>query len=477
MKPTKLFFRLLFCTFIGNVFFMNAQQTNPECVVIENNQTDPVGTFSYSTDMETLNNCDPIVFNVKFWGIKHPDGNVYFPNRYHDALQSIANLNILYNKFGIYFKFRGYDDIQSPALPNDPDGYFVLQTTSQYSAMVSWATTNGYKDVNSLNVYAFGWAPWGGGIANMPGTTCAVNSAGLGNLITTHEISHNLYLGHTRSANEHTTRDPLNQYFNATFAGDQVVDTAANSGFYHSSCSCTLYIDPTDCTYFGTETDNSPDHKEYEIYHIDVINIMGDAYGCSEQSLTTGQAIRVREKVDTGFYDAVLTDIASLYEPYAGEYFYSSTQGSPTNYKPLFQPGFDYRFVECSCDCPLPSDYYDTSFSYTNNALLTISKYETDYSIITHPNHSAIHIDLLSPCIASGQNTRRCYDNYNRRPKDGSITLFNDGVLNGNVTVTQKDSLGINQPTLIEDLNPGLYKVEKNYEDGEIEQNIIFKGN
>lgn len=32
-------------------------------------------------------------------------------------------------------------------------------------------------------------------------------------------------------------------------------------------------------------------------------------------------------------------------------------------------------------------------------------------------------------------------------------------------------------PTLIDDLDPGLYKVEKNYDDGEIEQNIIFKEN
>lgn len=72
---------------------------------------------------------------------------------------------------------------------------------------------------------------------------------------------------------------------------------------------------------------------------------------------------------------------------------------------------------------------------------------------------------------------RRCYDNWNRGPKSGSITRFNDGIFNGNITVTPKDSLGINDPLLIDNLDEGLYKVDKNFEDGTTKETVIFKEN
>ena len=45
----------------------------------------------------------------------------------------------------------------------------------------------------------------------------------------------------------------------------------------------------------------------------------------------------------------------------------------------------------------------------------------------------------------------------------------------GNVTITPKDSLGINSPTLVENLDPGLYKIEMNYEEGTTQQTVIYK--
>ena len=115
-------------------------------VPLEPDVPDPQNIYSYATDLATLNNCEPVVLNVKIWGVNRPDGHNDFPNRLHDALQGIANLNILYNQFGIYFKFRGFEEFDSPEvtqpLPNgDPDtnGYYVLETTSQFSALVNWA--------------------------------------------------------------------------------------------------------------------------------------------------------------------------------------------------------------------------------------------------------------------------------------------------------------------------------------------------
>lgn len=56
-------------------------------------------------------------------------------------------------------------------------------------------------------------------------------------------------------------------------------------------------------------------------------------------------------------------------------------------------------------------------------------------------------------------------------------SLFNDGVFNTNVTITPKDSTAINNPTLVDELPPGLYEVEKNYDDGASQEAIIYKEN
>ncbi len=451
---------------------MNAQQNNLECATAEPTGSDPAGVYSYSANAATLDDCEPIVLNVKFWGIMHPDGVNYYPNRAHDVLEGIANLNILFNQFGIFFKYRGYEEIVSPVvtLPNgdiDLNGYFVLETTSQYGAMLNWAATNGHKEANAINVYAYGWSTGFGGISAYKTLTCGISSHNLITPLLSHEIGHNLDLIHTNSSNEHTTRDPNDGCFNATTAGDRVVDTNANRGFDPSN------TDPYTCEYTGTEKDNCPNNNTpYNITHEDIINTMGKrVVVCGgNYYFSMGQGIRMREAIADGYFDAALTDLASLYEPYSGGYYGDgSTEPSP----PLFQPGFNYKFFACSCDCPLPSDFDDTSFSYTNNAILTISKYETNFNLIAHPNHTAISIDIP---MCGEVLVRRCYDNSDIKPKSGSIIRFNDGIFNSNVTITPKDSVGINNPVLINELDNGLYNIKKEYYDGTIEENVIYKG-
>lgn len=57
------------------------------------------------------------------------------------------------------------------------------------------------------------------------------------------------------------------------------------------------------------------------------------------------------------------------------------------------------------------------------------------------------------------------------------MVKFNDNVFNNNVTVSPQDSMSINNTTLIDDLEPGLYNVIKNYENGETQENVIYKEN
>jgi hypothetical protein len=182
----------------------------------------------------------------------------------------------------------------------------------------------------------------------------------------------------------------------------------------------------------------------------------------------------MRETALNNFYvSPTVTTVASLYEPYKGEYYLIG----PTlpNHKPAhFQPGFEYRFVECDGDYPAPSGYYNIDFSYILiPPILSIGRDEADYSIITHPNHTAILIK--DPLL--GEQPRKCYDNNNKAPIGGTVIKFIDNVFNANVTITTQDSTSINNPDLINDLPQGLYKVEKNYEDGSKEETVIQKEN
>ena len=262
----------------------------------------------------------------------------------------------------------------------------------------------------------------------------------------------------------------------------------ADPGYYDVNCGdstdpqCYPFID-SNCLYItGTQFDNCEDPVAYNPSPQNVKNIMTNAYICvqNEWYMTPGQGIRVRETLDDGVFDDALNEngIESLYQPYSGEYYFAGSY-DPAIHTPLFQPGFDYRFVECDCEanCPEPSPYDDISFQYTNNSLLTISKYETDFSLITHPNGTAIQIDLGIICDSYGQRIRHCYENYNLSPNSGSITEFHDGVFNTNVTVTPQDSTQINNPNLVNDLNPGLYKIEKERNNSPTEQLIIVKEN
>jgi hypothetical protein len=72
---------------------------------------------------------------------------------------------------------------------------------------------------------------------------------------------------------------------------------------------------------------------------------------------------------------------------------------------------------------------------------------------------------------------RKCYNNYNKTSIGGSITKFNDDVFNTNVTISAQDSTSINNQNLIQELPSGLYKIEKNYDDGSTQETVIYKGN
>lgn len=60
---------MLFCTFITNVLFMNAQQDFICATPPEGTITGQSGFYSFADEITTLESFPSVVFNVFFWGI------------------------------------------------------------------------------------------------------------------------------------------------------------------------------------------------------------------------------------------------------------------------------------------------------------------------------------------------------------------------------------------------------------------------
>ncbi len=468
------------------------------CGTIDYSGEDTPGIYNASIDPVELSNYDPVVFNISFWGVNREDGSSDHPLIEEYALQAVQALNIEFNQYNIFFKYYDIGHLNS-------DDYYEIGSSFEFYDLIEYAKINGKYYYNSFNVYLFVPTAFAG-IGMYKQTTSGYNQYFHNNLAGfIHEIGHNLGLKHTFDSYdidynsppvnrcfdcEQVTRNPADPHYNADCAGDAVPDTAAVPNFREEYCwenslnpaVCDnvayqyYYLNLEDCTYENPSAVDC-DEDTRQVFEIDVRNYMAYTIKECRDSFTIGQGNRMRQTIVEdifGQFEDAQTTLASLYEPYRGEYYVSGPEPSPAN-PPLFQPGFEYRFLPCECDCPEPTEYHNTNFSYSSSAWSVIDKATSNYGSITHPNHTAILIN--HPHSDFVPQPRRCYDNWNRSPKEGSVTKFNDGVFNTNVTITAKDSLEINDIYLIQNLPQGLYKIEKNYNDGSVLESIIQKEN
>ena len=464
----KKFITIFLCVFVFGSFF---GQQSMECATVENTTLDPTG-YSYSSNANDIANFAPRVYNVKYYVLRKDDGSGNTFVTEAKLLEGIANLNIQFNQFNIFFKYRGFEDLNSTL-------HYKWETIGEFTTALNYAKSIGKNDPNAINVYV-PWSYAAGGVAErLIATNIGLPAVNVTRGTFVHEMGHCFNLMHMDSSGnncENVTRDPNNTNFNADTRGDRVVDTPATRLLNSSD------IDTSTCLYVGNYTDCSTPPQTYLIFEPDVRNFLMrgtyiDEVTCAKNYLTQGQGIRMLETIEidastNNILSAAETTVASLYEPYAGGYY-----GVGSIALPLFQPGFDYHFVTCDCDCEQPSPYGD-AFSWSVSVHdKIVSKYETDYSTIFHPNHTAIIINSFQNADISYLDPQRCYDNDSGFFKSGKVTRFNDGVFNANVTITPKDSLGINNVNLIQELPNGLYNIEKNYLDGSADQTVIQKGN
>jgi len=509
-RGTTIISLLIFCIFMLNNSTMFAQVPDGWCATPENFNPDTEGLYSYSIDPDLLATFEPVVFNIYFWGINKSDGSPGFEILTEEqCLTSVSLLNRVYNEFNIFFKYYGYDNTSF----NSDDFYHLskaevslVSDPNDLSNVFNFAAYNGYKKTNSFNVYvASGGAEFGGAAEDAPSTSLATHNAfanGTESMIA-HEIGHCLNLHHTfinwtDSYCEHVTRDATSSHYNANSAGDKVYDTAAMPNFSTEHLMELLwdgvpfdvaidqyrpykYIDSITFAYNNPNGDDC-EETDYDINIIDVKNYMSYSPTPPEaffEVFTIGQKIKMREAIandENSLFSNTETTIASLYEPYKGSYPAYYPYPEPWQL-PLFQPGFKYVFVECSGEYPQPAPYGEIFDYDISNTILSVENDETNYNSIAHPNHSAITIkhanyygDDVFPL------PQKCYNNYNSPPIiGGTVVKFNDNVFNTNVTIFPQDSTSINSPTLINNLDSGLYNIIKNYPNGGTIETVIIK--
>ena len=366
MKTITRILLLIILLSISNTY--GQQYSNPNDYFSATRFSEVLDVNNYSAlTTSDFYNVEAKTFNVHFYGIETTDGANPSPLDENYALEQIAALNIAFNPYNIFFKYRGYDYYsevhQGSELINQNHNniinrmYEVAQsegTDSNINIVLHHLTCNNdkgsadiYKKIISLRyctsashnvIYQMGHifgllktyrGTTGGNIHNaitLPYSDCQEVYENDGDPNCTFITSYDKLITPNHSGNvagtpENVTRDVNNPNYNANVAGDFVTDTSACfRGSQHNYCHLYWGCDnPYDYIIHQNITDNSSENLMYE--NIDISNYMSLTQRSANMHFTNGQGVRMREttEIPSLNFDNVSTEVASLYEPYKVE--------------------------------------------------------------------------------------------------------------------------------------------------------------
>lgn len=361
-------------------------------VILDPNYVEtPASILNSST--QNPNTTDQYVFNVKFHIVKNDDGSgVTADYGENEVMNAIMIMNTNFNQFNIFFKYKGFDVINSTSfmkvrVANFPNTNLTHPTFEQLLEFSKTGMTNPVYDYNAMNLFIVEGldystiSPFNSmvrGAAKMPGIDSVYGHNYFLSNTLPHEIAHNFKLLHTYhdygTPNcEHVASGPTDDYYNSNTHGDRIEDTKASFLFGGN------YVNQATCSFQNLT--NYLDCNETPYVDVPVKNYMGSMNPCQNlQSnylpgngeFTSGQGTAMRNFISEyynhpnnfwGFSNAKNT-IESLYQPFESIPFGGNTIRSVTNnndgtaevcrnmlIKHRFQKGFDYVFTNVN-----PSD-------------------------------------------------------------------------------------------------------------------------
>lgn len=439
----------------------NQQGINTKFYVTPGSYTLPPNTYDEDTQH---------VFNVTFHVVYNDDGVTRTNSLgqpgisigFDEIMEAIRNLNVNFNQFNIFFKYRGFDQI------NESD-YLIIENSTELTAL----NNSTYADPTSLNVFIIN----GGVIGAAARPLVFDDNFFVKEWTIVHEFGHKFGLLHPNVSNpgclntEHSPRVP-GTGFNADVKGDRVVDTHvpvplsffdANWNYTGGAVDCQgVPIVPVTLNGFLIK----PDYSNFMYAEDDEVTL--DPY------FSPGQGKKMRENI-IGYwaaeYNAVRNTVISLYQPYAVTTHAGTTIVSTTNngdgtaticrntiVEKRFQKGFDYVFPNNIAPDPinvgidlLPIVHQSCSFPTIINQLDPVTS------------------QVSGPCV-------RVRPTCTIEPITGGRIASTRNMGSMNLTEKLLSKSEINDPNLYDNLQAGYYHIIKRVtSSGAIVEEVMYK--
>ena len=457
----------------------------------------------------------PMVLNVKFHGVHETDGSDIHNINEERFLKIIASLNLNFNQFNIFFKYRGYGIINNSSYVN----------SGSTTTLVNIATQQGDYDQSSINVFINNGGLYGGtnnillttqvpdanasnGISpfydylanyNM-GRTLGLLNINVGALqsgtpvtnnipacITNPTMSKAFFPVNSIYQPENVTRI-VGVGFNADIAGDMVTDTqACFQGYLNNFCSTPQF---QNFVQHPEVVDNSTSPVMYNCTAVESHNFMQNHWAVGvPNSFTAGQGARMRQYIISNpadfnpflnlLADGITSDTTVLFEPYSahivsGDIVKTEDLGNGTAnvcrawlMEHKFQPGFDYTFTDNSTPDPITVGKYDFPVPpvrlHTFDYPVTIA--QLDPTISFAPSDTGLaHISCTKGL------------NCTIEPFIGGILISSPDLLSTNPTIEQLDEIRAKDPELFEKLYSNYYyKLKKETATGAKVEKVFYK--